>query len=52
MGTLEEAQLNAAPNDYRLIDLDSYRNDNFTLFGYKLNQVLDDVLLIQYVDMA
>ena len=40
------------PNDYRLIDLDTYVNDNFTLFGYKLSTVLDDILLVQYADMG
>ena len=37
-------------NDYRVINFDDYRNDNFTLFGFKLSQVLDDVILIQYAD--
>ena len=40
----------ADPNDYRLIDLDTYSNDNFTLFGFKLSQVLDDIILVQYAD--
>ena len=57
MGTLEipsthQAQLNADPNDHGIINLDTYRNDNFSLFEYKLSQVLDDVLLVQYVDIA
>lgn len=38
------------PNDYRIIDFDDYRNDNFTLFGFKLSKVLDDIILIQYAD--
>ena len=40
------------PNDYRLIDLDQYTNDNFTLLGFKLSKVLDNILLVQYVDLA
>jgi len=35
-----------------LIDLDTYRNDSFSLYGYKLNTVLDDILLVQYVDLS
>jgi hypothetical protein len=35
-----------------LIDLDTYQNDSFSLFGYKLNKVLDDILLVQYVDLS
>jgi|TARA_B100001971_G_C17913417_1_gene394034 hypothetical protein len=40
------------PNEYGLIDLDKYTNDNFTLFGYSLSQVLDDIILIQYADLG
>ena len=40
------------PNDRGLIDLDLYRNDNFTLFGFTLSQVLDDIILIQYADLG
>tara|TARA_R100000808_G_scaffold15544_1_gene35832 strand:+ start:5961 stop:6443 length:483 start_codon:yes stop_codon:yes gene_type:complete len=40
------------PNDYRLIDLDQYTNDTFTLLGYKLSKVLDNIILVQYVDLA
>ena len=39
-------------NDYRLIDIDQYTNDAFTLFGYKLSAVLDNIILVQYVDLA
>jgi hypothetical protein len=39
-------------NDFRLIDLDQYTNDVFSLFGYKLSSVLDDILLVQYADLA
>lgn len=35
-----------------LIDLDLYRNDSFSLYGYKLNKVLDDILLVQFVDLS
>ena len=35
-----------------LIDLDLYRNDSFSLLGYKLNKVLDDILLAQYIDLS
>lgn len=35
-----------------LIDLDTYHNDSFSLYGYKLNKVLDDILLVQYVDLS
>ena len=40
------------PNDRGVMDLDTYTNDNFTLFGFKLSKVLDDVLLIKYADLA
>ena len=35
-----------------LINLDTYSNDTFSLYGYKLNKVLDDILLVQYVDLS
>jgi len=36
-----------------LIDLDSYQNsDTFSLQGYKLSKVLDDIVLAQFVDLA
>jgi len=36
-----------------LIDLDSYQDtDTFSLHGYKLNRVMDDIVLAQYVDLA
>lgn len=35
-----------------LIDLDTYENDTFSLLGYKLRTVLDDILLVQYVDLS
>jgi hypothetical protein len=39
-------------NDFGLIDLDTYTNDTFTLLGYKLSNVLDDIILVQYADLA
>ena len=51
-GSLKTQQENAESNDYRLIDLDDYTNDTFTLLGYKLSDVLDNILLVQYVDLA
>jgi len=35
-----------------LINLDVYRSDNLSLLGYKLNKVLDDILLVQFVDLS
>ena len=40
------------PNSYGLIHLDSYANDNFSLFGYTFTAVMDDILLVKYVDMS
>ena len=40
------------PNEYGLIDLDLYRNDNFSLFGFKLSKVLDEIILIKYADLG
>lgn len=35
------------------IDLDLYQNtDNFSLHGYKLSKVMDDIVLAQYADLA
>ena len=34
----------------RLIDLSEYRNDEFTLGGYQLDVVVDDIVLAEYVD--
>jgi len=51
---LNEAQRDAFDVSAKrsLIDLDLYRNDSFNLLGYKLNKVLDDILLVQYVDLS
>ena len=36
-----------------LIDLDTYQNtDSFSLHGYKLSTVMDDIVLAQYVDLS
>lgn len=36
-----------------LIDLDTYQNtDHFSLHGYKLSKVMDDIVLAQYADLA
>jgi len=35
-----------------LIDLDNYQNDTFSLVGYELKTVLDDILLVKYVDIS
>ena len=36
-----------------LIDLDTYQTtDTFSLHGYKLNRVMDDIVLAQYVDLS
>ena len=35
-----------------LVDLDTYQNtDSFSLHGYKLRAVMDDIVLAQYVDL-
>lgn len=47
-----DALRNANSNEGGLIDLRSYENDVFTLFGYQLNALFDDVLLAQYVDLS
>ena len=50
MGLVSSLQEGAESNDYKLIDFDDYRNDNFTIFGFKLSAVMDDIILIQYAD--
>ena len=36
-----------------LIDLDTYQNtDHFSLHGYSLSRVMDDIVLAQYVDLS
>tara|TARA_R110002050_G_scaffold6130_14_gene26020 strand:+ start:7215 stop:7685 length:471 start_codon:yes stop_codon:yes gene_type:complete len=40
------------PNDRGLINLESYTSDSFTIFGYQLSTLLDDTMLVKYVDMT
>jgi co-chaperonin GroES (HSP10) len=49
---LPKADIDRLTPKRSLIDLDKYTEDNFTLLGYELSKVLDDVLLIQYVDIT
>ena len=52
---LTESQRDAFDHSVKrsLIDLDSYQDtDTFSLHGYKLNRVMDDIVLAQYVDLA
>ena len=36
-------------NDKGLIDLRSYENDSFSLFGYELSSVQDDIILARFL---
>tara|TARA_R110000751_G_scaffold31511_1_gene80194 strand:+ start:492 stop:1013 length:522 start_codon:yes stop_codon:yes gene_type:complete len=47
-----EALRSANSNDAGLIDLKSYENDIFSIFGYKLNALFDDVILATFVDLT
>lgn len=52
---LTESQRDAFDHSVKksLIDLDTYQNtDTFSLHGYKLNRVMDDIVLAQYVDLS
>ena len=52
---LTEGQRDAFDHSVKrsLIDLDTYQNtDTFSLHGYKLNRVMDDIVLAQYVDLS
>ena len=52
---LTESQRDAFDHSVKksLIDLDTYQDtDTFSLHGYKLNRVMDDIVLAQYVDLA
>lgn len=40
------------PNERGLINLDSYTEDSFSIFGFELSTLLDDILLVKYVDMT
>ena len=35
-----------------IIDLDTYRNDAFSVHGYALENLLEDVILVEYKDTA
>ena len=51
---LTESQRDAFDHSVKkgLIDLDTYQNtDCFSLHGFKLSQVMDDIVLAQYVDL-
>jgi len=47
-----DALRSANSNEAGLIDLKSYENDVFSIFGYKLNALFDDVLLATFVDLS
>ena len=47
---LPKADIDNLPAKKSLIDLETHIEDEFTLLGYKLTHVFDDVLLTQYVD--
>ena len=52
---LTDSQRDAFDHDAKrsLIDLDTYQEtDNFTLQGYALSKVMDDIVLAQYVDLS
>ena len=52
---LTDAQRDAFDHSVKrnLIDLDTYQDtDTFSLHGYKLNRVMDDIVLAQYVDLS
>ena len=47
-----EALRSANSNDPGLIDLQSSEHDSFSIFGYSLVNVFDDILLAQFVDLS
>jgi len=52
---LTDSQRDAFDNDAKrsLIDLETYQEtDTFSLQGYKLSKVMDDIVLAQYVDLS
>mgnify|MGYP001498622374 FL=1 len=52
---LTDSQREAFDHDAKrsLIDLDTYQEtDTFSLQGYKLSKVMDDIVLAQYVDLS
>lgn len=52
---LTDSQRDAFDHDVKrsLIDLDTYQDtDTFSLQGYQLSKVMDDIVLAQYVDLS
>jgi hypothetical protein len=52
---LTDSQRDAFDHDVKrsLINLDTYQNtDTFSLQGYQLSKVMDDIILAQYVDLS
>jgi hypothetical protein len=52
---LSDSERDAFDHDAKrsLIDLESYQNtDTFSLQGYKLSKVMDDIVLAQFVDLS
>jgi len=48
---VQNEQRNLDDNVKGTIQLDTYsRSENFNLFGYELSDVLDDIILVKYVD--
>ena len=49
---LDKIAVEKLPVKKSLIDLEKHTSDQFTLLGYKLSKVFDDIVLAQYVDTA
>lgn len=48
---VQQAQANLSDRIKGTIQLDNYAgSENFNLFGYELSSVLDDIILVKYVD--
>ena len=47
---MSKANIDAIAPKKSLIDLETHLEDQFTLLGYKLSQLFDDIILAQYVD--
>lgn len=47
---LDKVSIEKLPVKKSLIDLEQHTSDQFTLLGYKLANVFDDIILTQYVD--
>jgi hypothetical protein len=48
---VQQAQANLSDQVKGTIQLDNYAgSENFNLFGYELTSVLDDIILVKYVD--